>query len=93
MAITQVIDYYYKQNCEDKTCQGNSFYTRWMTANIKRIKTILIKMKHYKISKLLNDSTVFKFVTKNWREVNNSSSGQYFTKKNIRFNPIKPGLF
>ena len=32
--------------------------------NIKRIKTSIIKIKH-KTSKLLNDSTVSKFVTKN----------------------------
>ena len=28
-------------------------------------------MEHYKISKLLNDSTVSKFMTKKWIEVNN----------------------
>ena len=33
--------------------------------NIKRIKTSIINMKHYKISKPLNDSIVSKFVTKN----------------------------
>ena len=33
--------------------------------NIKRIKTCILKMEHYKISKLLNNSTVSKFVTKN----------------------------
>ena len=38
-------------------------------------------MKHYKISKLLNDLTVSKFVTKKWVEVNDSSSGQYSVKK------------
>ena len=38
-------------------------------------------MKHYKISKLLNDSTVSKFVTKKWVEVNDSSSGKYPDKK------------
>ena len=33
--------------------------------NIKQIKTIIIiKMEYYKISKLLNNSTVLKFVTK-----------------------------
>ena len=42
-------------------------------------------MKHYKISKLLNDSTVLIFVTKKWVEVNDLSSGQYSVKKNIRF--------
>ena len=30
----------------------------------------IIKMEHYKISKLLSDSTVSKFVTKKWVEVN-----------------------
>ena len=33
--------------------------------DIKRIKTSITKMEHYKISKLLNDSTVSKFLTKN----------------------------
>ena len=33
--------------------------------NIKRIKASIIKMEHYKISKLLNNSSVSKFVTKN----------------------------
>ena len=38
-----------------------------------------------KISKLLNDSTVSKFVTIKWIEVNDLSSGQYSVNKNIRF--------
>ena len=38
-------------------------------------------MEHYKIYKLLNDSTVLKFVTKNWIEVNDLSSGQYSVTK------------
>ena len=42
-------------------------------------------MEHYKISKLLNYSTVSKFVTKNWIEVNYLSSGQYSVNKNTRF--------
>ena len=42
-------------------------------------------MEHYKISKLLNDWTVSKFVTKKWVEVNDLSSGQYSVNKNIRF--------
>ena len=32
--------------------------------NIKQVKKITMKMEHYKISKLLNDSTVSKFVTR-----------------------------
>ena len=34
-------------------------------------------MEHYKISKLLSDSTVPKFVFKKWIEVNYLSNGQY----------------
>ena len=42
-------------------------------------------MEHCKISKLLNNSTVSKFVTKKWAKVNDSSSGQYSVNKNVRF--------
>ena len=42
-------------------------------------------MQHYKISKLLNDSTVCKFMTKKWVEVNDLSRGQYSAKKNTSF--------
>ena len=42
-------------------------------------------MVHYKISELLNNSTVSKFETKKWVQWNDSSSGQYSVKKNIRF--------
>ena len=42
-------------------------------------------MEHYKISQLLNDSKVSKFVTKKWVEVNDLSSGQCSVNKNIRF--------
>ena len=42
-------------------------------------------MKHYKISKLLNDSNAFKFVTKKWIEVIDLTSGQYSVNKNISF--------
>ena len=42
-------------------------------------------MRHYKISKLLNDSTVLKFVTKEWIEVNDLSGVQYSSNKNTRF--------
>ena len=42
-------------------------------------------MEHYKISKLLNDSTLSKFVTKKWINVNDLSSSQYSVNKNIRF--------
>ena len=33
--------------------------------NIKQIEKSIIKMEHYKITKLLNDLTVSQFVTKN----------------------------
>ena len=42
-------------------------------------------MEHYKICKLLNDSTVWKFVIRKWIEINHLSSGQYSVNKNIRF--------
>ena len=42
-------------------------------------------MKHYEIFKLLNDSTVSKFVTKKLVGVNDLPSGQYSMNKNIRF--------
>ena len=41
-------------------------------------------MEHYKISKLTNDLTVSKFVTKKQNEVNDLSNGQYPVNKNIR---------
>ena len=41
-------------------------------------------MEHHKISKLSNDSTVSKFVTRKWIEVNDSSGAQYSIKKNLR---------
>ena len=42
-------------------------------------------MQHYKICKLLNDSTLLKFVTKKWVEVYDFSSGQCSVNKSIRF--------
>ena len=42
-------------------------------------------MEHYEMSKLLSNSTVSKFVTKKWVEVNDVSSGQYSASENIRF--------
>ena len=42
-------------------------------------------MEHYKISKLLNNSAVSKYVTKIWIKVNYLSSGQYSINKKIRF--------
>ena len=45
-------------------------------------------MEHYKISKLLNNPTVSKFVTKKWITINYVSSGQYSVNKNIRFKTL-----
>ena len=42
-------------------------------------------MEHHKISKLLSDSNVSKFVTKKWIEINDLSSGQYSVNQTIRF--------
>ena len=43
------------------------------------------KMEHYKISKLLNDSTASKCVTIKWIDVNDLSGGQYPSIKKVRF--------
>ena len=45
-------------------------------------------MEHYKIFTLIHDSTVPKFLTKTWIEVNYLSSGQYSVDKNIRFKTL-----
>ena len=42
-------------------------------------------MEHHKTSKLLNDSTVSKIVTRRWIEINDWSGGQYSVNKNTRF--------
>ena len=42
-------------------------------------------MEHYLISKLLNNSTVPKLVTRKWIKVNGLSGGQNSANKNIRF--------
>ena len=43
------------------------------------------KIEHHKISTLLNNLTVSKFVTRKWIEVNDLSDDQYSVDKNIRF--------
>ena len=48
-------------------------------------KTSIIKMTHYKISKLLNYLFVSKYVTKKTIEVNDLSSSQYSHKKTSVF--------
>ena len=42
-------------------------------------------MEHYKISKLLDDLTVLKFVKRRWIELNDLSNGQCSFNKNIWF--------
>ena len=54
-----------QQNCQNKTCWRNNYFTRKDRKNIKWINASIIKLEHYKMSKLLNDSIVSKFVTKN----------------------------
>ena len=43
------------------------------------------KMEQYEISKLLNDSTVSRFVTRKRVKVSGLSNGQYSDNKNLRF--------
>ena len=43
-----------------------------------------MKMEHYKISNLLNDSTVSKFVTRKWIKLIDLSNDQYSVNKNVR---------
>ena len=43
------------------------------------------KKKHYKLSKLSNNSTVSRFATKRWTKLNYLSGDQYFANKKIRF--------
>ena len=42
-------------------------------------------MEHHKVSKLLNNWTVLKFVVREWIEVNSFLSDQYSVIKNMRF--------
>ena len=43
-------------------------------------------MEHHQISKLLNGSTFFKFLTRKWIEVNDLSRDQCSGNKEITFN-------
>ena len=55
---------------------------------LNQIKTSIIRMEHFKISKILNDSVVSKFVTRKQMKVNDLSSRQYSVNsinKIIRF--------
>ena len=52
-------------------------------------------MENRKISELLNDSAVSKFLTWKWIAVNDLSNRQYTTSKNIRFKTpmLRPDLW
>ena len=54
-----------------------------MRKNVKRIKAS--KTEPHSISKLSNDSTVLKFVTRKWIEVNDLLSSHYSVNKSIKF--------
>ena len=75
------------KSSDDKTrpCWKNYYSAQKKRRNIEQIKTSIVKIEHYKMSKILNDSTVSKFVTKKWIEVSDLSSGQYSVNKNKKF--------
>ena len=50
---------------KSKKCWRNNYSTRRKRWNIRQIEKIIVKMKHYKISWSLSNSTVLKFVIKN----------------------------
>ena len=76
------------------TKSKDNYSTRKKRGNNKKIEKSIIKMEPYKISSLLNDSTVSNFLTKKWVKVNDLSSGQYSDNKNIRFKTsmLRPDL-
>ena len=42
-------------------------------------------MEHYEIPKTINDSTVSKFVTRKWSQVNDLPGDYYSVNKSVRF--------
>ena len=50
------------------------FFTTKERRHNEWFKTIIIKVEHYRISKLLSDSSVSKFVRKKWIELNDLPS-------------------
>ena len=50
---------------------------------LTKLRQVLLKVEHYKLSKLLNYSTVSKFVAQKWVGVNDLSSGKYSVNKDI----------
>ena len=70
-AVTKLNDYYIeKQEPAEETIIPPE-----KRGNTKQMEKNIIKMEHYKISRLLNDSSISKFVTKKWVEVNDLASG------------------
>ena len=52
---------------------------------LNELRQLLLKRNTVYIKLLLNDSSVSKFVTKEWIEVNNLSRGQYSVNKKLKF--------
>ena len=52
---------------------------------LNKLRNVSKCMEQYKISKLLNDSTASKFVTKSLIKVKDLKRGQYSVSKNIKF--------
>ena len=59
--------------------------TKEKARNIKQIKSSIIKWNTRKYRNYSNESTVSKFVTRKWIELNGLSGGQYSAKKNVSF--------
>ena len=70
-AVTKLNDYY----IEKQEPAEEIIIPPEKRGNTKQMEKNIIKMEHYKISRLLNDSSISKFVTKKWVEVNDLSSG------------------
>ena len=70
-AVTKLNDYY----IEKREPAEEIIIPPEKRGNTKQMEKNIIKMEHYKISRLLNDSSISKFVTKKWVEVNDLSSG------------------
>ena len=45
-------------------------------------------MEHHKISKLINNLTLSKFVVRKWIQVNDLSGSKYSVNKNIKFKTL-----
>ena len=63
-----------------------NIYSTWKNRrNSKHIEASIIKKEQRKISKWLNNSTVSRFVTRKWIEVNDLLGGKYSVNKTINF--------